>query len=304
MDPVAALRPLVSPANAYMDMLGLNESFISDSVQVLTKAAHAPYSLLSGEKFDVEFHRQWFKDYWHLSIYLVAIYLLGCYYGQKFMANRRPYNLRWVLFVWSAVLAVFSALGTRRTLPELIHSLQHHGFRSSICDDITVQDVDLVGYWLVLFGWSKVIELIDTAFIIARKQKLITLHWFHHALTLFSCFYWAREVPASVRWFATLNYAIHTAMYTYYALRALKIHVPRIFAVTITLSQLVQMFIGFYINIILYKMKSNNETCAISLPSARLGVSGYIAFFVLFLNFFFHTYVFKSKAAKVPAKVE
>jgi elongation of very long chain fatty acids protein 6 len=36
---------------------------------------------------------------------------------------------------------------------------------------------------------SKVPETIDTLFIVLRRQKLIFLHWYHHATVLVYCFY-------------------------------------------------------------------------------------------------------------------
>ena len=39
-------------------------------------------------------------------------------------------------------------------------------------------------YWYTVFVLSKAVELLDTAFIVLRKQRLITLHWVHHVLTL------------------------------------------------------------------------------------------------------------------------
>jgi hypothetical protein len=49
---------------------------------------------------------------------------------------------------------------------------------------------------ITIFCISKVPELIDTLFIVLRKQKLIFLHWFHHATVLI--YSWYRYVFISI----------------------------------------------------------------------------------------------------------
>ena len=77
---------------------------------------------------------QWFRDKWHYSVYLSIIYVIVIILLQKWMKNRKPYNLRGYLAIWSASLAVFSMIGTIRCLPEFIDVLAKEGFTASFCD--------------------------------------------------------------------------------------------------------------------------------------------------------------------------
>ncbi|CAG2177365.1 unnamed protein product, partial [Oppiella nova] len=73
------------------------------------------------------------------------------------------------------------------------------GFTASFCQSDYYKDSRL-NWWYLLFVWSKVIELIDTLFILLRNGKLLTLHWVHHVLTLCYSWYVFGDVPATARW--------------------------------------------------------------------------------------------------------
>ena len=49
------------------------------------------------------------------------------------------------------------------------------------------------------------------------------------------------------RWYIVMNYAVHSCMYSYYAFRAMGIRLPKLLAMFITLSQISQMIMGFYV---------------------------------------------------------
>ena len=49
------------------------------------------------------------------------------------------------------------------------------------------------------------------------------------------------ELAATCRWFVVMNYSVHALMYSYYAVRASRVKVPKPLAMVITLLQLLQM---------------------------------------------------------------
>ena len=125
---------------------------------------------------------------------MVAIFL-----GAQYMKKRPAFDLRRPLSIWSGSLAIFSIIGTIRCLPEFLHILYNEGFIQSFCSNSYKDDSRLV-FWYLVFIWSKVAELGDTAFIVLRKQKLINLHWIHHVLTLCYCFFVFPDQPGTARW--------------------------------------------------------------------------------------------------------
>lgn len=92
-------------------------------------------------------------------------------------------------------------------------------------------------FWAWAFVLSKVMELGDTIFIVLRKQPLIFLHWYHHITVLLYSWYSYSEYIAPSRWYITINFLIHSFMYTYYGLKALRYRIPKPVAVGITSLQ-------------------------------------------------------------------
>lgn len=168
-----------------------------------------PFALPFEASFDQIGQRTWFAQNWTISISLSIVYIIAVQIGQRFMRNRKPFNLRTPLATWSFVLAVFSLIGTLRILPELISTVKDRGLEASICDNRWQEDLR-VEFWIWAFVWSKAFELVDTAFIVLRKQKLIFLHWYHHFITLTYAFYGFTKTPSVYRWFAGMNFVVHT----------------------------------------------------------------------------------------------
>lgn len=136
---------------------------------------------------------------WLVSVYFSAVYIVVVFAGVKWMQNRAPFNLRLPLAVWSGALCLFSLIGTIQVWPEFVQLGWSKGLVATYCDNSYRHDNTLM-YWYTLFVLSKQAELIDTGFIILRKQKLLTLHWIHHVLTLIYCFYVYRDQVSTARW--------------------------------------------------------------------------------------------------------
>ena len=245
----------------------------------------------------VEDLKRWAKGCWHMSIVYSIIYIIAIFCGQKIMEKREKFDLKRLLIAWNFTLAIFSFIGSIRFFPHFIFVLTTKGVDSSICVLDFIQGVPLC--WLTLFTLSKYAELIDTLFIVLRKQKLIFLHWYHHATVLIYCWLSVRDDSSTSRWFILMNYIIHTFMYAYYAFRALRFQIPKWVNIAITTGQLSQMVVGIYVNTIAYIKKNRGERCDTKYSNIYWSFIMYFSYFLLFLNYFYHAYVRKPSNAKI-----
>ncbi|CAG7815810.1 unnamed protein product [Allacma fusca] len=226
-----------------------------------------------------------YKNFMYLSI---AIYLFLVYFGQKWMENRPAYVLTYPLFFWNAGLAIFSIIATIRGIPELAYTISRpSGTYHTICSGTPHNYA--TAFWAFLYLLSKLVEFGDTAFIVLRKQKLITLHWFHHVTTLLMCWLGYAAYDALGRLFV-INTFVHSIMYSYYALKALKVKIPRRFAKSLTTIQITQMFVITYVNFASVYFMAQRHPCKRDVNVVY--VSGVIipAFAYLFIKFFRETY--------------
>jgi len=240
----------------------------------------------------------WFNRYWTACFYYVGVYMLVIFTGQQLMANRPRYELRGPLICWNIMLAAFSILGTCRTLPEFFHVLRNYGLYHSVCVPSYIEHNKVSGFWATMFVLSKVPELGDTIFIVLRKQPLIFLHWYHHATVLVYSWYAFTEYTAPARWFIAMNFTVHSAMYSYYALKAMHYRVPRVVSMIITTAQLTQMVIGCAVNLWAHQLIQDGEACNVSVQNIKLSLLMYFSYFVLFARFFYKAYVDKRAPRK------
>ena len=76
----------------------------------------------------------WMRGHWYWSFFYSALYLALIFFGQKWMKDRPPYNLRRALCMWSTGLSVFSFYAFYRTFPLVYSSLKVGGFQHVVCD--------------------------------------------------------------------------------------------------------------------------------------------------------------------------
>ncbi|CAF1005593.1 unnamed protein product [Rotaria sordida] len=248
----------------------------------------------------------WIEDlmynWWWLSIPYALLYIIAIFIGQTWMRKRdEKFELRKLLIIWNTILTIFSFWGACRCVPELIYTLTNYGFLYSVCDPSFKKGI--TGLWSWLFMASKVPETLDTLFIVLRRQPLIFLHWYHHATVLVYCFYSYAMFVSTGRWFISMNYCVHTIMYGYFALRAARIRLPRFLQQFITILQLIQMIIGCFINLAALNYKQHGYLCATSDINIKLSLALYASYLILFVHFFYTSYLQKDSMKKSNKKM-
>lgn len=243
------------------------------------------------------------KESWHYSFYISAIYVVSVFTLRRYMQDRERYNLRVPLFMWSLTLAVFSIMGSVSLGIPLLSYYFSRGWERSVCDSVLVWGQR--GLWSFLFCFSKFPELVDTYFVVLRKQKLIFLHWYHHVTVFIYCWYHYAVQIRPAQWFIVLNYFVHAVMYSYYALRASgRVRPPIWVNMIITVLQILQMVFGVYINFFIYNKMGmdSNWLCDGVVETSYFYVycsfAMYSSYFLLFAHFFWSSYFGKSANMK------
>ena len=152
-----------------------------------------------------------------------------------------------------------------------------------------------------VFCGIKVVELGDTAFIVLRRRPLIFLHWYHHVSVMMYVWFSYAEYAAPGLWFMALNYTVHSFMYTYYAARAARFHIPRPISISITAMQIFQMAVGLAVTWSSFQARvlgrgGRWSDCRQSYESMAYGSAMYLSYLVLFVHFFYVSYVRPSRA--------
>ncbi|XP_023237907.1 putative fatty acid elongation protein 3 [Centruroides sculpturatus] len=253
--------------------------------------------------FDVRAGKQWFKYKWHHCIYYIFAYLILIYGGQKYMKNRPPFNMKPLLIIWNLVLCTFHTLAAIRILPEFIYALYYFGFTYSICRSTHVE-LKTTTFWNLMFLWCKVPELFDTAFLIFRKRKIIFMHWFHHAVSLFVCWYIASEPNAVSRWYSSMNLAVHSLMYGYYAVTSMQISMPKFVPMFVTTMQILQMILATFVTVWSFVYFKLYRTCELTESRIYVALFIYTLYCYLFVRFFYNAYLQKSISKKKVSHME
>lgn len=261
---------------------------LNEAVQVYNYTPWFSYE----ENFDYFKYYEYHGHYWTIVFPIIGVYLGSIFWIQSLMRDRSPFALRSGLFYWNVALAVFSIGGAARSIPELYYTLKDLGLNHAICIQPHLHGV--YGFWVVAFIISKFFELGDTFFIVLRKQKLIFLHWYHHVTVIFCVFFTVTRELSTLRWYVTQNYAIHSIMYTYYALRAVGVKIPKAISISITSLQIMQMFVALFITSYALFEKISNRPCFVDNANIALGLVCYGSYAVLFGNFFIQTYFRKT----------
>ena len=181
-------------------------------------------------------------------------------------------------------------------MPYLLGNVLGKSYDCTVCDDaISSWGAGSTGFWVMLFIYSKIPELIDTVFIVLRKKPLIFLHWYHHVTVLLFCWSAYSTMAASGLYFVAMNYTVHALMYGYYCLQALNVCPKSFPAYLITLSQIAQMFIGTGVCVSCWYYRNQGRTCANDFTNLVAGALMYGSYLYLFCEFAVKRYIFPNK---------
>lgn len=175
-------------------------------------------------------------------------------------------------------------------MPYLAGMLLTQNFRDTVCTNAaTSWGSGPTGFWVMLFIFSKIPELMDTVFIVLRKKPLIFLHWYHHVTVLLFCWNAYATLAGSGLYFVAMNYTVHALMYGYYCLQALNACPKSFPTILITLMQIAQMFIGTGVCIscwyYLLSATEGGPSCANDLSNLMAGGAMYGSYLYLFVEF-------------------
>ena len=155
-----------------------------------------------------------------------------------------PLNVDTPLKLWNATLSGLSLCGftilcQRLILIDFIHSITSLDYSSG-----------LIGYVVFLFNLSKILELVDTLFIVVRKKELTFLHVVHHLSVAIYCYTTLLYPTPLGYWYALMNTLIHSIMYGYFAFGTTLRRYADFNPMYLTIVQILQMVWGLSLNII------------------------------------------------------
>ena len=238
---------------------------------------------------------EYLQEHTEIPVFAVCLYFGIVFYLPQQLRHRAAFRLRVPFAAWNLVLAVFSMLGAAQTVPHLMRALHRDGFLSTVCRDPREWYLDgPVGMWVALFIMSKLPELLDTVFLVLQKKNVIFLHWFHHVTVMLYCWHAFANCVASGLWFVCMNLVVHSAMYSYYFLMAVRLYrFAAPFAPLITTMQILQMAVGSVVTVVaaVEYYAGGAEACAVHPANFKLGLAMYACYMVLFVLLFHSKYI-------------
>jgi len=238
----------------------------------------------------------WTGKHWQIPLAAVAVYFVAIPTLRRLVASRGKWNVRNFAFYWNGGLSIFSFCGVFACVPVLVGSFSEHGLYFTTCAPAAWYGGGMCGFFVALFIYSKVAELVDTLLLLLANKPVIALQWWHHSTVLLYCWHSYSVRIATGLWFAAMNYSVHSVMYGYFALMSTpyrKYVTP--FAILITLAQLAQMLVGMFVTIKAVWYQDQGHECHVNKTNSVLGLTMYLSYFLLFLKLFIENYVTQTR---------
>ncbi|KAH8360265.1 hypothetical protein KR093_011825 [Drosophila rubida] len=233
--------------------------------------------------------------YWPLIILISSYLLFVLKLGKQFMANRQPYKLTKVLKVYN-IFQVVNNTALFLVLCYYVLWVQVYDLR---CLSVLPLDHPYKGAErLISYAYfiNKIIDLLDTVFIVLRKsyRQITVLHLVHHVYMVVACYVLFRfnGYGGQPIFTALLNLVVHSVMYSYYYIASTCPSIKQTsWKKYMTIMQMIQFVMIFVHNIVTYLQPN----CDVSPYILLLVFFMSALMFVMFSNFYIHSYVLPKK---------
>lgn len=269
-----------------------------DHFEAIDKLLNSIVDSLFGER-DTRVRGWLLLDSYTPTFFLTITYLLLIYMGTIYMRNRPAYSLKNVLQLYNFFLTLLSFY----MLVELISAVWSAGYRLQCQGLHEAGDADIrVAKVLWWYYFSKLIEFLDTIFIVLRKKnnQISFLHVYHHA-SMFNIWWCVLNwIPCGQSFFGPmLNSFIHILMYSYYGLSTIpSMHKYLWWKRYLTQAQLVQ-----FVLTITHTVSAWVVPCGFPLGCLKFQTFYMVTLVILFVNFYMQTYRKKRLGGDRLAKV-
>nr|XP_033794716.1 elongation of very long chain fatty acids protein 4 isoform X1 [Geotrypetes seraphini] len=222
------------------------------------------------------------------TLAISTLYLLLIWLGPKWMKNREPMQLRFILIVYNFGMVILNLF----IFKELFLGARAAGY-SYICQTVDYSDNELEVRIASALWWyyiSKGVEYFDTVFFILRKKfnQISFLHVYHHCSVFTLWWIGIKWVAGGQSFFgAHMNAFIHVVMYLYYGLASCGPQLQKYlwWKRYLTILQLVQFHVT-----IGHTALSLYIDCPFPKWMHWALIVYAVTFIVLFANFYYQTY--------------
>ncbi|GAA5960832.1 hypothetical protein JCM21900_002298 [Sporobolomyces salmonicolor] len=157
-----------------------------------------------------------------------------------------------VVVAHNIFLAVYSGWTFLGTAPQVLGSFwrgfMQNGFPGLVhafCDsEFVLWGSQQFPRFAYIFYVSKFYEIVDTAILLLKGKKVGMLQSYHHTGAIWTMYAAFRAQAMPIWLFCCFNSFIHTLMYTYYALTAMRLPFPRFLKKSLTRMQITQFLVG------------------------------------------------------------
>ncbi|KFB34999.1 AGAP003195-PA-like protein [Anopheles sinensis] len=232
---------------------------------------------------------------WPLATLLATYLYVVLYAGPRFMAHRKPFDLRNVIRVYNIVQVLINSVIFTWIVVKIFIVYKDYNYSCQVChyssDARGMEEMYLSYSYFML----KVLDLADTIFFVLRKKQshVSFLHVYHHTIMATGSYFGLLYVPGGhAIMLGIWNTLVHAVMYFYYFLSSFGSQYSEWWKKHLTRMQLLQFIhLAFHFGIPLFF----NHECKFPRVWLVIGFLQAIFILALFMDFYIKSYIVKRK---------